>query len=91
MPELNTSVFIIPSDRVKNVQDRLVVLNRIARSVVEAQRGQHTEYMFAFVPKRRKAEPDGHPEELPAVPVFRIDNSAWQRARVRVYGVGAGD
>ena len=32
VPELDTSVFIIPGDRVKNAQDRLVVLNRIARS-----------------------------------------------------------
>ncbi len=41
VPELDTSVFIIPGDRVKNAQDRLVVLNRIARSIVQAQRGQH--------------------------------------------------
>jgi integrase len=47
VPELETSVFIIPGDRVKNAQDRLVVLNRIARSVVEAQRGQHADYVFA--------------------------------------------
>ena len=48
VPELDTSVFIIPGDRVKNAQDRLVVLNRIARSVVEAQRGRHPEYVFAL-------------------------------------------
>jgi len=46
VPELETSVFIIPGDRVKNAQDRLVVLNRMARSVVDAQRGQHPEYVF---------------------------------------------
>ena len=62
VPELRTSVFIIPGDRVKNAQDRLVVLNRIARSVVEAQRGQHPEYVFTFVPKRGKAKPGEHQE-----------------------------
>ena len=33
------SIFIIPSDRVKNGDERLVVLNRVARSVVEAANG----------------------------------------------------
>jgi integrase len=31
VPEMGISVFIIPAGRVKNRQDRLVVLNRIAR------------------------------------------------------------
>ena len=35
VPELKTSVFIIPADRVKNRQDRLVVLNRVAKSIIE--------------------------------------------------------
>lgn len=35
------SVFIIPSDRVKSGEERLVVLNRIARAVIERQRGKH--------------------------------------------------
>ena len=39
VPELGTSVFIIPGSRVKNGDDRLVVLNRVALSVVEARRG----------------------------------------------------
>src|SRR5438045_3480972 len=38
VPELGTSVFIIPRWRVKNGSDRVVVLNRIARSVVDARR-----------------------------------------------------
>ena len=41
VPELETSVFIVPGEKVKNGQDRLVVLNRIARSVVDSQRGRH--------------------------------------------------
>jgi integrase len=83
VPELDTSVFIIPGDRVKNAQDRLVVLNQIARSVVEAQRGQHPEYVFTFVPKRGKAEPGEHQEAPTPVPVFRMNNSARKNARVR--------
>jgi len=48
IPELRTSVFLIPKERVKNRQDRLVVLNTIAQEVVEMQRGQHSQYVFAY-------------------------------------------
>jgi len=65
VPELGTSVFIIPGRYVKNADDRLVVLNRTAQSVVEAQRGQHATHVFAY---RRK-------------PTARMLNSAWLRAR----------
>ena len=46
VPELGTSVFIIPGSRVKNGDERVVVLNRIARSVVETRRGQHVMNVF---------------------------------------------
>ena len=39
VPELGTTVFIIPGSRVKNGDERLVVLNRVALSVIEARRG----------------------------------------------------
>ena len=68
VPELNTSVFIIPGERVKNREDRLVVLNRIAKSVVEEIRGEHPEYVFTY---------RGHP-------VNNINNSSWKRIRKAV-------
>jgi len=40
VPELETSVFIIPGNRVKNVDERLVILNRVAKAVVKSVRGQ---------------------------------------------------
>jgi integrase len=46
IPELDTSVFIIPGERVKNGDERLVVLNRIAASVIESQRGKHPTHVF---------------------------------------------
>ena len=67
VPELNTSVFIVPGDKVKNTDDRVVVLNRVARSVIEARRGQHPTHMFTY---------DGDP-------VRSMLNSAWKKARVR--------
>ena len=65
VPELHTAVFIIPKDRVKNGEDRLVVLNRVAASIVDAQRGKNPDYVFTYKLK----------------PVTQIYNSAWKRAR----------
>jgi len=66
-PELKTSVFVIPAAVVKNKQDRLVVLNDIAKQVVESRRGKHETHVFTY-----KGEP-----------VRRMLNSAWRKARVR--------
>jgi integrase len=68
VPELNTSVFIIPGTAVKNGEDRLVVLNKIALSVINEVRKQHSDYVFTFRDK----------------PMSRMLNSTWQRARKKV-------
>lgn len=67
VPELGTTVFIIPGGRVKNGRDRLVVLNRIAASVVNCRRDSHAGHVFSFQGK----------------PVTRMLNSAWLKARNR--------
>lgn len=64
IPELNTSVFIIPKGIVKNRSERLVVLNGIAKSVVDERRGEHPTHVFTY---------EGHP-------ITRINNSAWMNA-----------
>ncbi|WP_304985779.1 hypothetical protein [Coxiella-like endosymbiont] len=46
IPELNTSVFIIPKSNAKNSEDRLVILNELVKKVVEEVRGIHPEYVF---------------------------------------------
>jgi integrase len=73
VPELNTSVFIIPGERVKNGEERLVVLNRVAKSVVESVRGLHSDYVFVRANKK---------EDEPK-PVTKINNTAWKAARER--------
>jgi integrase len=83
MPELNASVFIVPGDKVKNGQDRLIVLNRVARSVIDSVRGQHPVYVFARFPKPRKAKPGCEPVIPPPVPVKTMNSTAWKSARVR--------
>lgn len=65
VPELNTSVFIVPGPYTKNREDRLVVLNKVARSVVDGQRGVHEDAVFTYRGR----------------PVTKIYNSAWKRAR----------
>jgi integrase len=67
VPELGTSVFVIPGARVKNGEERLIILNRIARSVVEARRARDATHVFTF---------NGRP-------VRRMLNSAWTKARAR--------
>jgi len=74
VPELGTSVFIIPGRRVKNGDDRLVVLNRVARSVIDEVRGRHPDYVFTFE----------------GLPITRMNKSAWRKARIRAgYPVSA--
>jgi integrase len=65
VPELDTSVFIVPDSMVKNREDRLIVLNRIAMSIVDDLRGMHTDSVFTF---------RGNP-------IGSMNNSAWKRAR----------
>jgi len=67
VPELETSVFVVPATDVKNAIDRYVVLNRIASSVIEECRGAHHEFVFTH---------EGHPQP-------RMNNSGWKAARRR--------
>jgi integrase len=73
VPELGTSVFIIPGQQIKNGEERLVVLNRVARSVVDSVRGMHPEYVFVRLASKHR----------PAMPFHRINNTAWRSARER--------
>jgi integrase len=75
--ELDASVFVIPADfggrtersGVKNREDRVVVLNDVAKRVIDAQRGLHDE--FVFVASKGK----------PRKPIRYMNNTAWQNAR----------
>jgi integrase len=62
------SVFIIPGDYIKNGEDRLIVLNRVARSVIERQRGNLSEFVFVYKGK----------------PINRMLNNGWKTARKKV-------
>jgi integrase len=68
VPELDTFVFIVPAEFVKNGDERLVVLNDIAKSVVDARRGKHPTHVFSY---------KGNPTQ-------RMLNSSWCRVRKEV-------
>ncbi len=61
----------------KNGDERLVVLNRVARSVIEEVRGQHPERVFTYEIKR------GESKVIVYKPVGHLYNSAWKNARER--------
>ncbi|MFV3291986.1 tyrosine-type recombinase/integrase [Pseudomonas sp. NY11955] len=75
VPELGTSVFLIPADfggrharsGVKNGDERLVVLNSVAKSIIERQRGINKEWVFPYN----------------GTAMHRMNDSAWKKARVR--------
>jgi integrase len=71
VPELGTSVFILPGNIVKNTEDRLVVLNSVAKSIVDSCRGDHPKFVFTW-----KRGPKSKP-----TPLKSMNNSAWQRGR----------
>lgn len=75
IPELNTSVFLIPFNfggrngkgGVKNGSDRIVVLNDTAKSVINKQRGKNSVYVFTY-----------HGNHMKNMMV-----NGWKKARVR--------
>ena len=64
VPDLKTSVFILPDTITKSSTERVVVLNTVAKQVIEARRGINADFVFTY---------RGNP-------VARLNNSAWKRA-----------
>ncbi|UVL76648.1 tyrosine-type recombinase/integrase [Pseudomonas putida] len=75
VPELDASVFLIPAEfggrhensGVKNREERLVVLNNVAKSIIDGQRGISREWVFPYN----------------GTAMHRMNDSAWKKARVR--------
>ena len=81
VPDLNTSVFLIPAGfggrsekaGVKNGDERLVILNNVAMSIIDGQRGLHKDLVFPY----------GQPDQFGPTAMHRTNDSAWKKARVR--------
>jgi hypothetical protein len=65
VPELGTSVFLIPGRHVKNGDERLVVLNDVALSIIRSRRDVDATHVFTFNGK----------------PIRYMLNSGWRTAR----------
>lgn len=65
VPELSTTLFVVPAINTKNKEDRLIVLNRTAGSVVDAQRSRDRTWVFPYEGRR----------------LSRMYNKAWRQAR----------
>ena len=75
-PNLPVSVFVIPRVNVKGRKsERIVVCNSVAQSIVESQRGLHSEAVFTYW-RPRKGEDK---VDLKHQPVNFINNTAWQK------------
>lgn len=67
IPELGTSVFLVPGEFTKNGTTCLLVLNSVAKRVIESRRGLQEAHVFGYRGK----------------PVDRMHNSAWKKAWLR--------
>ena len=65
VPEVGRSVFVIPPEAFKSKRAHVVILNDVAWSIIQAQRGLHPLWVFPYRGKQ----------------VSSINNTAWQRAR----------
>ena len=68
VPEVGRSVFVIPPEAFKAKRSHVVILNDVAWSIVQSQRGIHPDCVF---PYRKK-------------PVRGMNNTAWQNARKEI-------
>ena len=64
LPDMGTSVFILGASITKTSTERVVVLNTVARRVIESRRGIHAERVFTYRGR----------------PVGKLRSSAWRRA-----------
>lgn len=75
VPEIDVSVFIAPwnfggrsrKSGVKNREDRVIILNDVAKAIIEAQRGLHNQWVFPFEDRA----------------LHRMNDTAWRSARNR--------
>jgi integrase len=65
VPEIGRSVFVVPEDEFKAKRPHVVILNDIAWSIIQTQRGKHAVWVFPYRGRR----------------IARMNNSAWRQAR----------
>ena len=64
VPELDTSVLVLPAPITKASAERVVVLNSVARRIIDSRRRKHEKYVFSYRGRR----------------LSKLNSSAWKRA-----------
>jgi|FLOH01.1.fsa_nt_gi integrase len=67
-PDLGVKAFRIPGEFHKNGKPKLVVLNSIAREIIEKKRGEHPEFVFTYKGSK----------------IRKFNASAWRKNRARM-------
>ena len=65
VPEVGRSVFVIPPEAFKTKRPHVVILNDVAWSIIETQRGRHPIWVFPYRGRR----------------IGTMNNNGWQQAR----------
>jgi integrase len=73
--EIGRSVFVVPASHYKTGVAHVVILNDVAWSIVNAQRGRHSVWVFPYTVKRGGQDVTGR--------LYSINNGGFQRARER--------
>ena len=68
LPELRRNVFVVPVESFKSKRDHSVILNDVAWSIVQSQRGLRPGWVFPFLRHR----------------IDSMNNTGWQNARCAV-------
>lgn len=66
VPQIGRSVFVVPLDSYKSKRSHVVILNDVAWSIVNAQRGKHPIWVFPLGSER----------------LSRMNGTTWRKARV---------
>ena len=67
VPEVGRSVFVIPPEAFKTKRPHVVILNDVAWSIIESQRGKHPIWVFPYRGRR----------------IGKMNNNGWQQATAR--------
>ena len=82
VPEVGTHFFFVPREHVKGrKEDRILVLNSVAKRILDAQRGKHDKYVFVW--RRERTTKLDEPPKMKYEPIGHMNNTAWQSARTR--------
>lgn len=79
VPELERSVFVIPPEHFKSDRHHVLIVNDVARRIVEECRGMHDEFVFVWR-RERVINLDDEPV-MDYAPIGTMNNTGYQSAR----------